>query len=86
MSQSLFQTIGRVLGFSLERNWIDYIGFLMDRHLPKLEQRDWAGQLLHVVYFSWILLGVMDVFRVLGVKQERGRNEYEEQLLLLKRQ
>jgi hypothetical protein len=84
---TLFELINRTLTFSLERHWIDYIAYVMEYHLPKFDRKDWLGQFVHILFVSMVLLGVSEVFRVLGVRQlENERNRLETQLVLLQSQ
>lgn len=83
----LFDLLPRVLTFSLERHWIEYIGFLMEYHLPKHDPADWVGRLTHVLFVSMILLAIADIFQVLGVRQmEHDRDRLDHQLIHMKQQ
>lgn len=81
----LADLLSRVITFSLERQWIEYIGFLMDYHLPAFDHGNWVGRLMHVLYVTLMLVAVIEIFNTIGARQrdaERARMEHE--LVVLK--
>lgn len=78
--------LSRVLTFSLERHWIDFMGWLMDVYFPRYDHNSVTGRLSHVVFTSLVLLAVIEIFDVLGAwRRETYQLEKDHAHLMLMR-
>jgi hypothetical protein len=81
---SFISLLGRVVTYSLERHWIDFIGFLMES-LPGVDKNSWISRLGYITFVSLILLAATEIFETMGTQhQQKERARLERQLFLLK--
>ena len=73
--------LSRVISYSLERHWIDFVGFAMERYLPAYDKSDGISQLIHVLFISMVLFAITDALDIWTVHTKQDDRLTKEVLL-----
>ena len=76
--------LSRVIAYSLERHWIDFVGFTMERYLPAYDKNDGISQLIHVLFISMVLFAITDALDIWTVRRSAVDDRLRRELLLRK--
>lgn len=65
----IFDLLSRVTTISLERHWIDYLGFLIAQHFPLYSRNTLLGELVHILTITIVMMAVVELFESIGKRR-----------------